>query len=59
MSQLWTTFSKNLPTTERRLTELYFLAADLSLMVLKAGTIDMTFQQTEKLDSLRHIEKFS
>ena len=54
---LFTSFSKTLLTTERRLTGQQFLAVDLSTTFLNTGTTDETFQQSEKQDSLRHLLK--
>ena len=56
---LFTSFSKTLLTTERRLTGQQFLAVDLSTTLLNTGTTDETFQQSEKQDSLRHLLKSS
>ena len=54
---LFTSFSKTLLTTERRLTGCQFLAVDLSPAFLNTGTTDETFQQSGKQDSLRHLLK--
>ena len=52
---LFTSFSKTLLTTERKLTGRYFLAVDLSPTFLNTGTTDETFQQFGKQDSFRQI----
>ena len=44
---LFTSFSKTLLATERRLTERYFLAVDLSQTFLNTGTTDTTFNNLE------------
>ena len=56
---LLTSFSKTLPTTERRLTGRQFLAVDLSPTFLNTGTTNETFQQSGKQDSFRHLLKSS
>ena len=58
-SLLFTTFSKTLLTTERRLTGQYFSAVDLSPKFLNTRTNNETFQQSGKQDSFRHILKSS
>ena len=52
---LFTSFSKTLLTSERRLTGWWFLAIDLSPTLLSTGTNDETFQQSGKQNSFRHI----
>ena len=54
---LFACFSKTLLTTERRLTEWYFLEVDLSPIFLNTGPTDETFQQRGKQGSLWHILK--
>ena len=54
---LFTSFSKTLLTTERRLTGRQFLAVDLSPTFLYTGTTDETFQQSGKQDSFRQLFK--
>ena len=54
-----TSFSKNLLTTEKRLTRLQFLAVDLSPTFLNTGSTDETFHQSGKQDSFRQILKSS
>ena len=55
----FTSFSKTLLLTKRRLTGCQFLGQDLSATFLNTGTTDETFQQFGKQDSLTHIEEFS
>ena len=55
----WSTRSKILPTTERKLTGLQFLAIDLFPTFLKVGSTDVTFQKSGKQNSFRHIMKNS
>ena len=56
---LFTSFSKALLTTERRLSEQKNFAVDLSLTFLKTGSTNETFQQSGKQDSCRHLLKSS
>ena len=48
MSLLFTSFSKILIATERRLTGQLILATDLSPTFINIGTADEIFQQSEK-----------
>ena len=50
-------FFKDFTTTERRLTGWWFLPADLSPTFLNTETTNVTFQQSGKQDSFRHILK--
>ena len=54
---LFTSFSKTLLITERRLTGQQFLVVDLFPTFLNTGTTDETLQQCGKKDSFRHILK--
>ena len=54
---LFTSFSKTLLITERKLTGQQFLVVDLSPTFLNTGTTDETLQQCGKKDSFRHILK--
>ena len=54
---LFTSFSKTLLTTKRRLTGWQFLAVDLSPTFLNTGTTDETFQQSGKQVSFRQLLK--
>ena len=58
-SSLFASFSKTLPTTERRLTGWQFLAVDFSSTFLNTGATNDTFQRSEKQDSFRQILKSS
>ena len=55
----FTSFSKTLLTTERRLTGGYFLVVDLSPTFLKTGNTNETLPQSGKQDSTRHLLKSS
>ena len=56
---LFTSFSKTLLTTERRLTGRQFSVVHLSPTFLNTATTDETFQQSGKQDSFRHMLKSS
>ena len=54
---LFTSFSKTLLITERRLLGLCFLAVDLSPTFLNTRTTNETYQQSGKQDSFSHLLK--
>ena len=56
---LFTSFSKTLLTTERKLKEWQFLAIDLSPTFLHTETTDETFQLSGKQDSFIQLLKSS
>ena len=58
-SLVFTSFSQNLLTTERKLIGLQFLATDLYPTLLNTGITDKTFHESRKQDSFRHILKSS